>query len=266
MKSKIISSIILLLVLIIGMILGGLIFKILMASLAIISIDEFIRIKETKKNTPILMRLLAILSVIFVFITNIETEKIIFSMDYRILSAIFLIFLIPTIIYHDRNKYSINDSFYTITGILLISIVYSLMVMLNNYNKNLLIYILLIGIITDTYSFITGKLIGNKKLLEIVSPNKTIEGMIGGIVMGTFIPVTYYMTCINTNANIMLIILITLLLSVIGSLGDLFFSSIKRYYNQKDFKSAIKENEGILDRFDSIIFIVYAFMFFINMI
>ena len=124
----------------------------------------------------------------------------------------------------------------------------------------------LIAIFSDTYAYITGSLIGNRKLLKEVSPTKTIEGLIGGIVFGTFVPTMYYITVIDPQFNLLLLVFITMFLSVLGHLGDLCFSLIKRYFDKKDFSNLIPGHVGILDRFDSIIFILLGFMYFINII
>ena len=59
---------------------------------------------------------------------------------------------------------------------------------------------------------------------------------------------------------------ITLLLTIIGQIGDLFFSSIKRHYKIKDFSNLIPGHGGVLDRFDSIIFVVLTFILFMNIL
>ena len=81
--------------------------------------------------------------------------------------------------------------------------------------------------------------------------------------MGTFIPSIFYMQVIGTN-NPLLVVGITLLLSIIAQLGDLSFSSIKRYYEKKDFSDLIPGHGGILDRLDSIIFVILIFVILMN--
>ena len=125
---------------------------------------------------------------------------------------------------------------------------------------------LLITVITDTFALITGKLIGKHKLAPNISPNKTIEGSLGGSILGTFVASAYYLTVIDGGKSLLLVILITFVLSVIGQIGDLVFSAIKRYYKQKDFSDLIPGHGGILDRFDSLIFVVLAFILLIDFI
>ncbi len=103
-------------------------------------------------------------------------------------------------------------------------------------------------------------------MLEVISPKKTWEGFVGGTILGTFIAVMFYKTVINPEVILSNLILITLFLSIIGQLGDLFFSAIKRHYNKKDFSNIMPGHGGILDRLDSIIFVMLAFSLFINIL
>ena len=131
---------------------------------------------------------------------------------------------------------------------------------------NYIIYLFLISIMTDTYAYIVGRLIGSHKLLESISPNKTWEGMIAGTFFGVFIPTLYYVTAIDMNASYLFIIVMTLFLSILGQFGDLVFSAIKRYFKTKDFSNIMPGHGGILDRFDSIIFVILGFIFFITIL
>ena len=110
---------------------------------------------------------------------------------------------------------------------------------------------------------ITGKYIGVNPLCPKISPHKTIEGLIGGVLTGTFVAVTFYHVVIQPAMPLIPLILFTILLSIIGQMGDLVFSFIKREYNQKDFSNVIPGHGGILDRLDSIIFAVLGFLLFL---
>ena len=82
--------------------------------------------------------------------------------------------------------------------------------------------------------------------------------MIIGTFFGTLIPVVFYYFCVM-KSNIFILILVTLLLSLIGQFGDLVFSSIKRHFKVKDFSNIMPGHGGILDRLDSIIFVLLLY-------
>ena len=123
--------------------------------------------------------------------------------------------------------------------------------------------LILITILTDTFALFGGKLVGKHKFTSI-SPNKTIEGCIIGSLISTFVVTMYYINLINVNTNILIVICLILFLSVVGQVGDLFFSAIKRENKVKDFSNLIPGHGGILDRLDSIIFVMFAFIIIIS--
>ena len=115
------------------------------------------------------------------------------------------------------------------------------------------ILIFLIAFITDTYAYIGGCLIGRHKLTSI-SPKKTIEGSLIGTVMGTVIGSVYYFNLVG-GVTMFETVVLCLVLTLLSELGDLFFSSIKRYFDKKDYSNLIPGHGGILDRFDSVIYV-----------
>ena len=147
-----------------------------------------------------------------------------------------------------------------IGGLLFLSISMIMLSSIRSIGLAVLIYLFSITILNDTFALVTGKLIGKTKLLEDISPNKTIEGTLGGLFMGTLLPVYLYVTVIDPNINILLITVITIFLSILGQLGDLVFSAIKRYYGIKDFSNIMPGHGGVLDRLDSIIFVMLGYM------
>ena len=266
MIQRTISAIFALAIFVPVIIFGGNIYNIAILILSFIALKEFLDIKQIKKELPLFIQVISYIMLSIFVLTNITNQDIVFCIDYRIIAGLFLVFMIPAVLYHDRSLYSIVDSFYLVGGIFFLGIAFSLMILLRNVGLSTIIYLLLVTMITDTYAYLTGMLIGRHKLLEKISPKKTWEGTIGGTLFGTFIPVCYYITVINPNIELFTIVLVTLFLSIIGQFGDLFFSSIKRYYGKKDFSNIMPGHGGILDRLDSVIFVILGFMFFITII
>lgn len=266
MMERLISAIVALAIFIPIFIIGGTIYNVAILVLSVLALKEFLTIKQTKKELPTFTTFISYVLLTLFVLTNITNKDILFSIDYRIISGLFLVFTIPTVLYHDRSLYSIVDAFYLIGGIFFLGISFSLMILVRNVGLSTIIYLFLITIMTDTYAYLIGKLMGKHKLLESISPNKTWEGTLGGTIAGTFIGTCYYLTVIDQTLPLYFLILMTLFLSIIGQFGDLFFSAIKRYYGKKDFSNIMPGHGGILDRLDSIIFVILGFMFFISII
>ena len=167
---------------------------------------------------------------------------------------------------NNTKKYNLNDALFLIGSVLFIGFSFNLIIITRNYDLSYIIYLLLITTITDTFALFTGMLVGKHKLCPKISPKKTIEGLVGGVFMGTFAAVAFYNTVISSSVSLVLVIMLTLLLALVGQLGDLVFSSIKRYYDVKDFSNIIPGHGGILDRFDSLVFVTLAFIILIGLL
>lgn len=266
MKTRIISALVALLIFVPIIMTGGTIYNIAIFIIAILGLKEFLDIKSSKKDIPETIQFVSymMLSLLVLFNTNID-KSLIWTMDYRIIAGLFLTFLIPTVLY-PKEKYSIQDAFYLIGGIFFLGTTMSLFILFRQKSLWLVIYLLLVTIITDTYAYLTGYFIGKHKLLEKVSPKKTLEGMVGGTIFGVLVSSVFYHTVINPELSWIIIITMSLFLSIIGQFGDLVFSSIKRFYGKKDFSNIMPGHGGILDRIDSIIFVVLGYIFFMGIL
>ena len=116
---------------------------------------------------------------------------------------------------------------------------------------------------TDTFAYFGGSKFGKNKLLPSISPNKTVEGFAIGLTLGTLVSTLFYYFAIG-NTNVVLLIILTAVLSIVGQFGDLVFSAIKRHYKLKDFSNIMPGHGGILDRLDSIIFVLMVFIILIK--
>ncbi len=266
MKKRIISAIILIAVFVPFLIAGGKSFAIFMSVLSVGGLYELVSVRESKKEFPFIVKLFAYLIVIFFSLSNIDSIVFEFNLDYRVMAVIIFALLFPIVFINDNKKYNLDDALFLVGSVLFVGLSFNLITIVRNFDLVYIIYLLLITTITDTFALFTGILIGKRKIAPLISPNKTVEGCLGGLLMGTFVATTFYMTIINPNASLVLIILVTALLSVVGQIGDLIFSAIKRYYERKDFSNLIPGHGGILDRFDSLIFVILAFVFIISII
>ena len=266
MKTRVISAMIALAIFIPIFLIGGNIFNLAVYAIAILGLKEFLDIRETRKAFPGFVKFISYVMLSLILFGNTINGNMLMSIDIRIISGLFLIFLIPAILYHDKTLFSMNDAFYLIGGIFFLGVSFATLMMIRNASLANIIYLFLITIMTDTFAYTVGRLIGRNKLLESISPNKTWEGMIGGTVFGVFIASVFYTVVVNPELPLYVVILMTLFLSILGQLGDLVFSAIKRYFGKKDFSNIMPGHGGILDRLDSIIFVMLGFMFFISII
>ncbi|MBR6676258.1 MAG: CDP-archaeol synthase [Clostridia bacterium] len=110
---------------------------------------------------------------------------------------------------------------------------------------------------TDTFAYFCGRLFGRHKLIPSVSPKKTIEGSIGGIIFCIIGCVVYRLVLGQMNVEslpaIWIFAVLGLLVSIVSQIGDLIFSLIKRRYGIKDYGILFPGHGGVLDRFDSVI-------------
>ena len=141
---------------------------------------------------------------------------------------------------------------------LLLGMLFNSVIMLYESNKWILLYIVLVSMSTDIFAYLIGSLIGCHKVSKI-SPNKSIEGCIAGSLCATIIGTFYYLAVID-GSHVLNIIILTLIISLVSQMGDIFFSKIKRENGIKDFSKVIVGHGGILDRLDSLIFAILVYI------
>ena len=120
--------------------------------------------------------------------------------------------------------------------------------------------------VSDVFAYFVGRFFGKHKLIPEISPKKTVEGSIGGIVFAVLAMLLYGFIIDSffdaINVNYLVLGLMGLILSIISQIGDLIASSLKREYGVKDYGNILPGHGGIADRFDSIFaiaFLVFAF-------
>ena len=245
MKQRIITGIVLIIVLLPCVILGGIPFKILIALISGAGIFEMLSICDRPKANIYLYGLVGV----FVF------YSLFFENAFLIPSEIILIYLIILLAcsMFDDGMNFMRLCYYFTAGTIIAMGFHLLYQIRLIYGFEHLLLLALATFGTDTGAYFTGMKFGKHKLCPRLSPKKTIEGSIGGIILGTVLSVAYG-AYIHINIPIHLLIISCLILTMTSQIGDLTFSSMKRTFEVKDFSQILPGHGGILDRFDSILF------------
>ena len=225
MKARTVGAVILLTVLILSLLIGYEVFAIVMLIGAILGYRELINIKYKDKEKNIeIVRFIGYISLILIVFNSIFYE-----IEEKLLLIIPILGLtIPIVFYNDNKKYNINDALFILGVVYFIGFAFENLIYMDKLDIHKCIFIFIIAFATDTYAYIGGMLVGKHKLTSI-SPKKSIEGSVIGTIMGVLIGSVYYYAFIG-GISIVSIVLMCLCLSILSEIGDLVFSSIKRYF------------------------------------
>ena len=261
MKQRVISAIIALAIALPIIFIGGYAYYIGVAIVSVVGYYELLKVRERQKPIHIAVKLLSALSYLFIVISAMGSKS--FAIDYRLLILDMFVCFLPLIVL-DKKDYDAEDALVLVAATLFLGISFNFLIVVRNINLLYLLYVVLVTIMSDTFAHFFGTKIGKVKLCPKVSPNKTVEGMVGGVAFGTFIASMFFLTFINPVANIFYVVVVSLALSIIAEFGDLVFSSIKRRYDVKDYGNIMPGHGGVLDRLDSMLFALLAFTYLVS--
>lgn len=264
MKKRIISAIVMIAILVPVLIIGGNAFAIAIGMIGVLALKELIDLKESHGKIPDLIFLIAIIDFLLLTFSEFDGYSIAFGLSYKGIALTLLTMFIPCLFYKN-DVYDTKDAMYLSGSIIFLGLIFNSLILIRNLDIWHLIYLVLIVTLTDSFAMIIGSLIGKHKCTPTISPKKTWEGSIGGSIVGTSIAVIFYANMIS-SAAIGKVILITLVLSIVGQFGDLVFSKIKRENKIKDFSNLIPGHGGILDRIDSLVFVILAYIILFGII
>lgn len=256
MKVRILSAAVALAIIIPLIWVGGYPFAIGMGILSVLAYKEVIDLKKSHKPIPKIVMILGLISIVYLVLGNYGRDALELVNYPKILIPIMAL-LIPTVFYK-KDKYNTNDAFYLIGTSYLIGLIFNILIIIESIDVKILIYLLSVTFITDTFAFVIGCLIGKHKMSKKISPLKSWEGAIAGLIGGVAVSMIVYVNLLSSFSINALIL--TIILSIVGQIGDLVFSKIKRENNIKDFSNIIPGHGGILDRLDSLSFIILAYV------
>lgn len=262
MKDRILGAAILVVLLLPAFFIGGWLMKVVISLVTCGAIYELL--KTTNKKTPVIIYILSmVLALMFVNKDSIGciSPEIFSSYTYLMLSAVVL--LVPCIFLREKG-YGANDALKALGSVLFVGLAFSSISKLYDINKYQVLFVVLIAVTTDVFALFGGMLIGKTPLTKI-SPKKTVEGSCVGTIICFIVCTTYYVLVLHSY-KLGIVLPMVIVLSIAGQIGDLFFSLIKRENNIKDYSHLIPGHGGILDRFDSLIFISLVYSLIINII
>ena len=262
MKIRIISAAIAAAIVVPFIIIGGIPFAIGIGIAALLGFKEIIDLKKSHQPVPLLITFIAACLYLILIYCNLTDSSILWGISYSRVILLILCLVVPTIFYSEE-KYNMKDAFFLIGMILFLSIGFNSFILVRNMSLRLFWYLVTIPVCTDTFALFIGVVYGKHKMSPKISPKKSWEGAAAGLVFGTLIPCIFYHFIVSPIT--WRVIIITMLLSVFGQIGDLIFSKIKRENGIKDFSNLMPGHGGALDRLDSTLVIFMAYLLLISL-
>ena len=233
---------------------GTPVFPIVMAALSVIAAYEMLSCVGLKKNAAISASAYVFAAVVpFIpFFIKGSAVGMIFA------CAIILLIVFFTITAFSRGKLDYTLVSSAFSGIFYIGVSFASIVLLRNEGPYLYLLVFIGPWISDTFAYLTGRLVGKHKLIPEVSPKKTIEGSIGGIIFASAAFVLYALIIkqffdSTITPNYIVLAASGAVVSVISQIGDLAASVIKRHFGIKDYGWLFPGHGGVMDRFDSVL-------------
>lgn len=252
MKQRVITAIIALIILVPLIIYGHWPFIVISILFACIGLFELLRMYNTNKGT--IFEVWA-----FIFLIGIvypKQELTLFHWTFTKYDVI-LLFLVGLlgIMVLSKNKFSFDQASFVFFATVYVGAAFYVLIETRMLGLNYLFFILFIIWATDSGAYFVGKFLGKRKLWPEISPNKTIGGALGGLILALIVGAIFHLVY-PFPLPWLSVIAVSLVISLVGQIGDLAASAMKRHYHIKDFGNIFPGHGGILDRLDSLLFVL----------
>lgn len=251
-KTRLISGVILVILALVLILTGGNVLFVTTLGISYVGMFELYRVFKIEKQLP------AVIGYLMATIYYINL-KLAFLSDMMLFVLICLIALMFVYVF-TYPKYKTEQMLAAFFGIFYVAVMLSFVYQTREMNAGTYIVwlIFLCSWVCDTCAYCAGKLFGKHKMAPILSPKKSIEGAVGGVI-GTGLLTLLYGNIFKDamgigSRSVIVLAVICMAGALISMVGDLTASAIKRNYDVKDYGTLIPGHGGILDRFDSVIF------------
>lgn len=252
MKQRIITGLLALIIFVPVVLYGGWPFVLFIYFIASIGLMELLRMGRHKKFDFIWVLAFLALWIILLPLTDLTVLSVTISKIDALIVFIMLV-LFYTVI--TKNKFTFTDAGFAFIATIYVGIGFYFLIVARMEGLNYVLFVLFVIWGTDTGAYFIGRALGKRKLWPEISPNKTVEGAIGGIVIACIVGVAFHLIY-PFEQSMLRIIIVIISISVVGQIGDLVASAYKRNYHVKDSGKLLPGHGGILDRMDSLIFVL----------
>ena len=239
---------------------GGALLQIGMGLLAMLGVHELLQMKGLRSTT-----LEGVLAMLAGFVLTIPLENYLkfLPVDGNVVAYSLVVFLLLGSTVLGKN-YSFEDAAYPIAASFYVGIGFNALLDARVAGFDKVLLALFIVWATDSGAYLVGRRYGVRRLAPRVSPNKTVEGSLGGIASAVLVTFIFMLLDRNIAAphHMFVMLLFTVFFSIAGQFGDLVESGIKRHFGAKDSGKFIPGHGGVLDRFDSMLFVFPLMHFF----
>lgn len=254
MRQRVITAVVALVIFIPILYIGGIAVEIAAAVLAGVGVYELFRMR----GLAILSAegVLSILGAVFLVLPAERWLPFLNEHDGNFLLFYLTVMIILGISVVSKNAYTIDEAGFPVVTSLYVGMGFQNLVTARADSLAILLFAFFVVWATDIGAYMVGRQIGKHKLWPDISPNKTIEGALGGVASAVVIAVIFILIQPQIfQHNLVTMIIFTIIFSIVGQFGDLVESAIKRHYGVKDSGKILPGHGGILDRFDSMLFV-----------
>lgn len=243
------------------LLMGGTAFQFFVSLLAMIAVGELIKMNGLAPNS--IEGMLTMLASV-VLTLPLENFLTFLPTDGNYTAYAIVVFLLLGSIVFNFGQYNYSDVVFPIASSFYIGIGFHNLILARIDGLNKIFFALLIVWATDIGAYLIGRQIGRRKLLPRVSPNKTVEGFVGGILSAVVVALIFLIfdKSLLAGYSLGMMLLLVVIFSIFSQFGDLVESAIKRHFGVKDSGKIIPGHGGILDRFDGMIFVFPIMHFF----